>query len=514
MAPSDGGPPISGPRPGRRPPGPGRDHHRALRRLRGRPRGGAAPLRRASWPRAQPLADLAAGGALAARHRTYLSLNRTGLAGLGLRARRPPGGQRGAGRPGRMDRHQAHDPHRPRRPGTAAALELLGQVLEEARGAGLGALIEPVVWRDGAMARVHRHDRLAAVIAHDLGAPLLKVPVPDEPRRRAPGRGRGPGGGERGGAGALPGRAPRGAGHGTGARRGARRDGRRRPGWPWAGPSTRTPSRRRWPRRWPTVVPRPGDAGDPDRRLRHQRHQGGPVGRRRAGGPGPGRVWRPPTPQLGWAEQDAVRVVDVGRGGLRRGPGRSPGRVRGGRRARLLGRPPDLRAGDAGGEPLGRALLWSDRRAAAEASGSGATPAGATRRCAGATGVPLDAGSVAAKMAWLAGHEPARLAACAWLLCAAGPGGLAAHRRGGHRRHAWPRAPGSTTRRPRWSTSWPAPAAGQPAPGGRPRPRAAGSRPVPAAELGLDRGHPGGHRRRRPAVRGARVGGPAESGPW
>ena len=66
-------------------------------------------------------------------------------------------------------------------PDGAAALELLGQVLEEARDAGLGALIEPVVWRDGRMSRDTDDVVLAAVVAHDLGAPLLKVPVPDEP---------------------------------------------------------------------------------------------------------------------------------------------------------------------------------------------------------------------------------------------------------------------------------------------------------------------------------------------
>ena len=69
-------------------------------------------------------------------------------------------------------------------PAGAAAIELLGRVLEEARDAGLEALIEPVVWRDGT--DVPRPDDvvLGAVIAHDLGAPLLKVPVPDAPGGR------------------------------------------------------------------------------------------------------------------------------------------------------------------------------------------------------------------------------------------------------------------------------------------------------------------------------------------
>jgi xylulokinase len=52
---------------------------------------------------------------------------------------------------------------------------------------------------------------------------------------------------------------------------------------------------------------------------------------------------------------------------------------------------------DAGGLALGPALLWSDRRAAGAVAG-------------------LDAGAVAAKLAWLETHEPARLAAARWAL--------------------------------------------------------------------------------------------------
>ncbi len=66
-------------------------------------------------------------------------------------------------------------------PGGAAALELLGQVLEDARHHGIDALIEPVLWRHGGMSRAVEDVVLAAVIAHDLGAPVLKVPVPDAP---------------------------------------------------------------------------------------------------------------------------------------------------------------------------------------------------------------------------------------------------------------------------------------------------------------------------------------------
>jgi class I fructose-bisphosphate aldolase len=64
---------------------------------------------------------------------------------------------------------------------TAGALELLGQVLEACRDAGIEAVIEAVPWRNGRMARDTDSVVTAAVIAHDMGAPVLKVPVPDAP---------------------------------------------------------------------------------------------------------------------------------------------------------------------------------------------------------------------------------------------------------------------------------------------------------------------------------------------
>ena len=70
---------------------------------------------------------------------------------------------------------------------------------------------------------------------------------------------------------------------------------------------------------------------------------------------------------------------------------------------------------DAGGNPLGPGILWSDRRAGAEAGAlrrsTGPAPGGSPR-----PGVPLDGASMAAKLAWLAGHEAARLAASTWVL--------------------------------------------------------------------------------------------------
>jgi len=128
---------------------------------------------------AQPLGDLARAGDLGPGQRTYLSLNRAGVAGTAFElddrlvatvARAAQDGWTGVKLMTRLA---------PADPSGAVALELLGRVLEEARTLGLEALIEPVVWRDGAMSRRVDDVVLAAVIAHDLGAPLLKVPVPE-----------------------------------------------------------------------------------------------------------------------------------------------------------------------------------------------------------------------------------------------------------------------------------------------------------------------------------------------
>ncbi len=133
---------------------------------------------------AQPLGDLARLGHLRSGQHTYLSINRTGLAGTvfelddRLVASVPRAAVDGWSGVKLMTRIDGTDP------GGAAALELLGQVLEEARTAHLETLIEPVWWREGKMSRVTDDIVAAAVIAHDIGAPLLKVPVPDEPPGR------------------------------------------------------------------------------------------------------------------------------------------------------------------------------------------------------------------------------------------------------------------------------------------------------------------------------------------
>ena len=128
---------------------------------------------------AQPLTGLAAAGHLTALHRTYLSINRTGLAGSAfelddrLVASVPRAAADGWTGVKHMTRIDLEDPV------TASALELLGQVLEQARearargpdrAAGRGTR--------GGCRRDTDAVVLAAVIAHDMGAPVIKVPVP------------------------------------------------------------------------------------------------------------------------------------------------------------------------------------------------------------------------------------------------------------------------------------------------------------------------------------------------
>jgi xylulokinase len=67
------------------------------------------------------------------------------------------------------------------------------------------------------------------------------------------------------------------------------------------------------------------------------------------------------------------------------------------------------------GEPQGPALLWSDRRARAEAVRLAAV-CGEIEVVHDRTGAMLDGAAVAAKLAWLAAHEKDRLARSAWIL--------------------------------------------------------------------------------------------------
>jgi xylulokinase len=67
------------------------------------------------------------------------------------------------------------------------------------------------------------------------------------------------------------------------------------------------------------------------------------------------------------------------------------------------------------GDPIGKGILWSDHRAAASARTLAERMGGDDINRA-RTGIPLDAGAVAAKLAWLAEHEPGRLEAADLIL--------------------------------------------------------------------------------------------------
>jgi DhnA family fructose-bisphosphate aldolase class Ia len=129
----------------------------------------------------QPLRDLLDSRSMSEGQSTYLSLNRTGLAGTSfelddrLVASVEAAKAMGASGVKHMVRIDTSDPL------TAGALELLGKVLEQARSNGLEAMVEALSWRAGSVVRDPDSVVLAAVVAHDMGAPVLKVPVPEAP---------------------------------------------------------------------------------------------------------------------------------------------------------------------------------------------------------------------------------------------------------------------------------------------------------------------------------------------
>lgn len=130
---------------------------------------------------AQPLGDLRRSGSIEARQRTYLSINRTGLAGSSfeLDDRLVASVERAAEDGWTGIKHMVRIDMADRL--SAAALGLLGEVLERSRRSGLEALVESLCWSDGRVSRDTDSVVFAAVVAHDMGAPVLKVAVPDVP---------------------------------------------------------------------------------------------------------------------------------------------------------------------------------------------------------------------------------------------------------------------------------------------------------------------------------------------
>jgi sugar (pentulose or hexulose) kinase len=116
-------------------------------------------------------------------------------------------------------------------------------------------------------------------------------------------------------------------------------------------------------------------------------------------------------PRVGWAEQDPLRwwtsVVIACAESRAKAPaafGRVDVIVCSGARQTFV---PVSAAGD----PIGKGILWSDRRGTVEAPLLAELLGGEDINRA-RTGIPLDAGAMAAKLAWLDANDPDRLPAC------------------------------------------------------------------------------------------------------
>jgi xylulokinase len=115
-------------------------------------------------------------------------------------------------------------------------------------------------------------------------------------------------------------------------------------------------------------------------------------------------------PQVGWTEQDPLRwwtTVVIACAEARALAPRAFGEVD---VVACSGARQTFVPVTAQGDPIGKGILWSDHRAAAEARVL-ATRMGGDDINRARTGIPLDAGAVAAKLAWLAAHEPERMEA-------------------------------------------------------------------------------------------------------
>jgi sugar (pentulose or hexulose) kinase len=114
-------------------------------------------------------------------------------------------------------------------------------------------------------------------------------------------------------------------------------------------------------------------------------------------------------PQSGWAEQDPLRwwtSVVIACAESRAQAPAAFGRVD---VVACSGARQTFVPVTASGEPVGKGILWSDRRGVAEAPILAELLGGEDINRA-RTGIPLDAGAMAAKLAWLDAHEPDRLA--------------------------------------------------------------------------------------------------------
>jgi xylulokinase len=120
-------------------------------------------------------------------------------------------------------------------------------------------------------------------------------------------------------------------------------------------------------------------------------------------------------PQVGWAEQDPLRWWTTLVIACAEARAQSPVEFNQVDVVACSGARQTFVPTTAKGEPIGKGLLWSDHRAAGAARALAQRMGGDDINRA-RTGIPLDAGAVAAKLAWLAENEPQRLEAADLIL--------------------------------------------------------------------------------------------------
>jgi xylulokinase len=123
-------------------------------------------------------------------------------------------------------------------------------------------------------------------------------------------------------------------------------------------------------------------------------------------------------PEPGWAEQDPSAwwtSMVTAFGELRSRIGTGAGSIGSVEAIGCTGARQTIVLVDPVGQALGPALVWTDRRGSGEADAL-TDALGGPDAVFERTGVPLDAGSVAAKVAWLGAHESERFDAAAWVL--------------------------------------------------------------------------------------------------
>jgi xylulokinase len=120
-------------------------------------------------------------------------------------------------------------------------------------------------------------------------------------------------------------------------------------------------------------------------------------------------------PEVGWAEQDPLRWWTTLVIACAEARAQAPAAFREIDVVSFSGARQTFVPITAQGDPVGRGILWSDHRAAAEARALAERMGGDDINRA-RTGIPLDAGAVAAKLAWLAANQPERLEAADLIL--------------------------------------------------------------------------------------------------